>query len=499
MVRRKTDDYSMRGTRRLLPAALLSAALVSALSAGVGAGPAVAGAATTTPPQALAPGLTLTRIADPNGPERIFVLTIDPTQSLSVTPTLAGTTMGDYAQTSQIAGAHNALAGINGDFSVDPGHPLHSFAQQGGLRQFGMAGTAFGVSASVLANKYIDNRHPTATFQDRTTMAKLAISDLNSGKPSNGDVVAYTPYGSGGGIKPQPGACSARLQTPGKVHWSSATHVGVYRDWVVGKVACQPGAMIVEPGTMVLSAGPRGPGSRAIQALKRGVILRVAWSLGWTGVEQTVGGMPEIVTNGKNTAPPPNCGSYFCSANPRTGIGITAAGKILMVVVDGRQVNRRGMADWSAGLTLRRFANEMISLGAKYAVNLDGGGGATMWVKGQGVVNRPSDLCEYRSYPSCLSGERPVTNTLLVMNGAGPSPLPFLKRPSAPGVFTAGSAPFVRLASGLQAHRAMQAALADPGSTGGLMDALVSGRIGHAFGLPTSFLRMARAFRSARR
>jgi Phosphodiester glycosidase len=492
----------MRGMRRILPALLLGAAMICALVAGIGAGPAVAGAGPTSTTQTLAPGLTLTKIADPTGPQHIFVLTIDPTQSLSVTPTLAGSTMGDYAQTSQIASAHNALAGINGDFTVDPGHPLHSFAQHGSLRQFGSAGTAFGLSDD-LANKYIDNRRPTATLQNRTTMAKLPISQLNSGRPSNGDVVAYTTYGTGGGIKPQPGGCSARLKTPSKLHWGTTAQVGVYRDWVVDKVACQPGAMLVKSGTMVLSAGQSGPGARAIQALKRRGIVRVSWSLGWTGVAQTVGGMPEIVTNGKVTAPPPNCGSYFCSANPRTGIGITKTGKILLVIADGRQVNRRGMADWAAGFTLRQFADEMISLGAKYAVNLDGGGGSTMWVQGQGVINRPSDGCEYHSYPSCLSGERPVTNTLLVMNGAGPLPLPFSKHAALPAAFAAAvtpaAAPVVQLASAQQAGLAMQDSLADPGSTGGLMDALVGGHLGRSLGVPSSYLRMAVAFRSAGR
>lgn len=481
---------------------LLGAAMISAMVAGVGTGPAVAAPGVTVTTQTLAPGLTLKEIADPNGPEHVYALTIDPTQSLSVTPTLAGSTIGAYAPTSQIASAHHALAGINGDFSIDPGRPLHSFAQHGGLKQFGITGTAFGLSDD-LASKYIDNRHPTATFQNRSTMAKLAISEMNSGGYKNGDVVAYTAYGAGGGIKPKPGGCSARLKTPSKVHWNNASKVGVYRDWVVDKVACQPGAMLVKSGTMVLSAGQSGAGARAIQALKGTELVRVSWSLGWTGVEQTVGGMPEIVTNGKVTAPPANCGSYFCSANPRTGIGITRTGKILLVVVDGRETHAdRGYhwADWSAGLTLRQFADEMISLGATYAVNLDGGGGSAMWVQGQGVINRPSDGCQYYAYPGCLSGERPVTNTLLVMNGAGPAPLPFLKRSSLPAAFAAvAPSPAVHLASSSQARAAMQDALADPASTGGLMDALVCGRLGRTLGVPRSFVRMAMAFRAVGR
>jgi exopolysaccharide biosynthesis protein len=80
----------------------------------------------------------------------------------------------------------------------------------------------------------------------------------------------------------------------------------------------------------------------------------------------------------------PSCSSSFCRANPRTGLGVTATGRILLVVVDGRQ------SRWSVGATMYRFAAIMKDLGAVEAVNLDGGGSSTMVVRGK-VVNRPSD------------------------------------------------------------------------------------------------------------
>jgi exopolysaccharide biosynthesis protein len=46
----------------------------------------------------------------------------------------------------------------------------------------------------------------------------------------------------------------------------------------------------------------------------------------------------------------------------------------------------------------------MRSLGARDAINLDGGGSSTMVVRGE-VVNRPSDRV----------GERPVSNGLFVL------------------------------------------------------------------------------------
>ena len=68
---------------------------------------------------------------------------------------------------------------------------------------------------------------------------------------------------------------------------------------------------------------------------------------------------------------------------PRTALGIKKDGTLLMVVVDGRSNN-------SAGLTLTELATYMLRLGAREAVNFDGGGSSVMAINGQ-VVNKPSD------------------------------------------------------------------------------------------------------------
>jgi exopolysaccharide biosynthesis protein len=56
----------------------------------------------------------------------------------------------------------------------------------------------------------------------------------------------------------------------------------------------------------------------------------------------------------------------------------------LLVVVDGRQPSH------SIGMTLLELAKLMQDLGAKAALNLDGGGSSEM-VIGEEFVNRPSD------------------------------------------------------------------------------------------------------------
>ena len=87
--------------------------------------------------------------------------------------------------------------------------------------------------------------------------------------------------------------------------------------------------------------------------------------------------------------------------NPRTAIGKTADGKLLLVTVDGRQ------SKISVGMSLYSLADLLLELNAIDAINLDGGGSTTMVVK-QKVVNKPSDQ----------TGERPVSDAILVLSPA---------------------------------------------------------------------------------
>lgn len=79
--------------------------------------------------------------------------------------------------------------------------------------------------------------------------------------------------------------------------------------------------------------------------------------------------------------------SFVAGRQPRTLAGVRADGALLLVTVDGRAPG------WSAGMTLPEAARLMRSLGARDALNLDGGGSSTMTVRGE-VVNRPSDRVE---------------------------------------------------------------------------------------------------------
>ena len=72
---------------------------------------------------------------------------------------------------------------------------------------------------------------------------------------------------------------------------------------------------------------------------------------------------------------------------------------IKFITIDGRSSKAQGMS-------LPELQEYLKSLGCIDAINMDGGGSTTMWIKDKGVVNFPSDK----------SGERPVSNTILIIN-----------------------------------------------------------------------------------
>ncbi len=82
--------------------------------------------------------------------------------------------------------------------------------------------------------------------------------------------------------------------------------------------------------------------------------------------------------------------NWVVRGNPRTMMGVDEQGRLMLVVVDGRQ------AGYSEGLGIAQAAELMKLLGAWEAVNLDGGGSSVM-ATSEGIVNSPSDATGQRS------------------------------------------------------------------------------------------------------
>jgi hypothetical protein len=143
--------------------------------------------------------------------------------------------------------------------------------------------------------------------------------------------------------------------------------------------------------TMVLSLGPAL--APRVPKLQPGDSLEIMTETvpDLTGVRVAIGGGPMLVRDGKAM----HWGGIQVR-HPRSALGWNRD-HFFLVEVDGRQ------SQLSVGMTFSEFAEYLRKLGCEEAMNLDGGGSATLWVLGN-VINSPSE-----------GQERPGANALVVL------------------------------------------------------------------------------------
>ncbi|MCL2252623.1 MAG: phosphodiester glycosidase family protein [Treponema sp.] len=99
---------------------------------------------------------------------------------------------------------------------------------------------------------------------------------------------------------------------------------------------------------------------------------------------------PLLIVNGEKTQFQPFSGGYA----PRTAIGQTAQGHVLLLVVDGRQIE-------SLGATFEELQTILYANGAVNAINLDGGSSSCMVFNGR-LANSPSSTEKERLLPNAI-------------------------------------------------------------------------------------------------
>ena len=107
---------------------------------------------------------------------------------------------------------------------------------------------------------------------------------------------------------------------------------------------------------------------------------------------------PALVANGRvhvTTDQEVFFGTSIPDVHPRTAAGRTRDGSLILMVVDGRQ-------SVSRGVSLEELAAMMLDVGAVDALNLDGGGSATLVVNGV-LLNRPVGGVFQREVMSALA------------------------------------------------------------------------------------------------
>ena len=367
----------------------------------------------------MAPGVTWTRIVRDGGPWRVNVLTVD-RRALAgrLGGVLSNRRIAGRERASAMARRARAVAGVNGGFFAEDGDPVGALAIR-----------------SRLLSEPVDGRSALLVPTDPVLPARVASLSFAGAVVSGGQerivdgverLRGEVPAcGGRGGDVPTERPNSALVCTDSSELVVLSSRYGPYtrtrggveaviRAGAVTAVEIGGDAAIPSGGLVLSGSGDAArflsaaapPGSRPE--------LRLALSAGGRDVgldqhELILGGGPRLLKRRRATvafraegfAPleaPGFFGSFVASRNPRTLAGVRRDGRILLVTIDGRRPG------WSAGVTLPEAARVMRALGARDALNLDGGGSTTMTVRGE-VVNLPSDP----------AGERPVSDGVFVL------------------------------------------------------------------------------------
>ncbi|MES2464946.1 MAG: phosphodiester glycosidase family protein [Armatimonadota bacterium] len=298
-----------------------------------------------------------------------------------------------------------AVAGINASFFPFAGNPLGFHVQQGE-----MVIEPAGDNAVFYIEKNGTPRFDALTYRGIVSREgagtdTYAIGGLNrapaAASANKSEIVLYTPI-----------FFNATL--PSKGRFEVALRVSPGLPLQAGKPITgmvlrtgEDGRLPIEKGTVVLSGSGDGADYLRRVAGTAGAKVTVRLDLETVGgkpfdlsrVREAVAGRHRLIKNGKvvaDTAAEGAGGSFSTTLHPRSAVGVTADGKILLVLVDGRQ---KGI---SRGIGLVELAQRMQSMGCVDALNLDGGGSSALSVGGL-IVNSPSG-----------NVERPVASMLLV-------------------------------------------------------------------------------------
>lgn len=317
------------------------------------------------------------------GPAREAALIVDPAAGLRLVPAIGDGGRMRRQRTSEIARRTGALAATNGGFFSPAGSPLGCLMIAGEVvsepdPQRSCAGIA--ADGSVIVDRIRGDLQVLAG--DRTGR----IDGVNRERRAE-ELILYRPVFD----------ASTRTNAFG------AEAVVVHG--IVTAVADLRGNTPIPRDGVVLSGHGRAR-QWILQTLRPGMAVAVQTALlpasgdpRWQAIVHAVGGGPRLLRGGAVATGGEGFPSTFTDRrHPRTAIGVLPDGRIVLLVVDGRQPTH------SLGMTIVELAIALRRLGAVEAMNLDGGGSSTLVVGGR-LLNLPSEE----------TGERPVADALLVI------------------------------------------------------------------------------------
>lgn len=340
----------------------------------------------------IAPGITYTSISRPEGPWEIRVLRINrSSNTASIHQVLGQDHIRDREPVASLAERldtpdNTVVAAVNGDFFTMSGtrRGLTSgpAVTNGELLTRGGNFLTFYIDAD--GNPGIGNVEVSGELA--TATAKLPVTSINWWQPKTGVCIYTSAWGW-----PVSDGILAQIDTP----------LATTGNWTLNitKLVAADEEVELKSGQILIN--PTADTREALAALRPGDVLKLSLSTPSLNrpLQTVMGGQPILVRDSVNLHTP----SPKEAIHPRTAVGYNDA-EIIFVTVDGRQPN------WSAGMPYSTLAALMLELGCTEAINIDGGGSTTTWIRGE-IVNRPSD-----GFP------RPVANALLIRSSAPHGP-----------------------------------------------------------------------------
>lgn len=323
---------------------------------------------------------------------------INPDQTLlEIRPSLAMQQLVLRERLSEQARRHGSrvVAGINGDFFYNlaeaPGAPIGLLILDGELLS-SPGGPAFGIhqDGSPVVGQPTWSATVTVLGPDGNPLASYRLCAVNKPRAEN-CLVLYTPaWGASTNTNVWGTEVTLLVDEPQALPLKPAADFTAQ----VRTVHPQAGNTSLQPGLLVLS-GHGTAGDFLQKYLAPGTRVRISQQISapWSEVQHAIGGGPILVQEGQ--AVPLVDDSFARRRTARTAVGVDAQGNLLWLVVDG------GNSGWSGGITLPELQQMLLSAGARYAINLDGGGSSTLYIRPPGefegyIVNKPADGSERR-------------------------------------------------------------------------------------------------------
>jgi flagellar hook assembly protein FlgD len=363
--------------------------LISALTAGLLAAPAQAQFSRVL----LMPGVTYERQVQftAYGPVAIHVVIAPrPTGAYALKPVLSNGAIVGRDKVSSIqkdTSRDFTAAGVNGDlFAWEDGRPSSVLVRSGVLDHSPNPDrSSLGITGD--GTLVVDKLRMFGTWRGTSQRRPM---DVNHPPGPNGAAL-YTPAWG-------PATPAAQGTVEAVIFPLPPTTIGGDIAGPVIQVAQNGNTPIPVGGAVLVARGTSAQRFLEEAPVGTNAVFRILISPDWqtAGVTDMIGGGPVLVREGK---PVFRANEQFTTAqlarNPRTGVGQLADGRIVFVVVDGRQ---RG---YSVGMTNFELGQTLVRLGAVTGFALDAGGSSTIAFDGT-VLNKPSDPGGERAVSECL-------------------------------------------------------------------------------------------------